>query len=102
MSVYLYANVKLKYGKLLEFNQTMAEVVPIFERRGWKLVGAWSTVFGDIHEVHDIWEVADANAVPATLAEVMADADFPEHVKALSEQIDRETLSLIAKTPFSP
>jgi hypothetical protein len=102
MSVYLYANVKLKYGKLLEFNQTMAEVVPIFERQGWKLVGAWSTVFGDIHEVHDIWEVADANAVPATLAEVMADADFPEHVKALSEQIDRETLSLIAKTPFSP
>ncbi len=100
--MYLYANVKVKYGKLPEFNATMAEVVPIMERRGWKLIGAWSTIFGDIHEVHDIWEVSDANAVPATLSEVVTDAGFIEHAGALSEQIDREVLGLLAKTPFSP
>jgi len=101
-SIYLYAKVRLKYGKLLEFNETMAAVVPMMEQKGWKLVGAWSTIFGDIHEVHDIWEVPDANAVPATLAQLAEDAGFAEHFAALSEQIDREVLSLVAKTPFSP
>jgi len=46
--------------------------------------------------------VPDANAVPATLAELAEDAGFGEHFAALSEQIDREVLSLVAKTPFSP
>ena len=100
--MYLYAKVRLKYGKLLEFNETMAAVVPLMEQKGWKLVGAWTTIFGDIHEVHDIWEVPDANAVPATLAELAADDGFGEHFAALTEQIDREVLSLVAKTPFSP
>ena len=101
-SVYLYAKVQLKYGKMAEFNETMAVVVPLMEEKGWKLVGAWSPIFGDIHEVHDIWEVPDANAVPATLAQLAEDAGFAEHFAALSEQIDREVLSLVVKTPFSP
>jgi len=100
--LYLHAKVQLKYGKLLEFNETMAQVVPVMEQTGWKLVGAWSTIFGDIHEVHDIWEVPDANAVPASLAELAGDAGFGELFQALTEQIDREVLSLVTKTPFSP
>ena len=98
----LYANVKLKYGKLPEFNETMAALVPIVEQKGWKLIGSWSPIFGDIHEVHDLWEVPDANSVPTTLAELAEDAGFVELFQALTEQIDRETLSLVAKTPFSP
>ena len=101
-SVYLHAKVQLKYGRLPEFNETMAAVVPLMEAKGWKLVGSWSPIFGDIHEVHDLWEVPDANAVPATLAELAEDAGFGEHFAALSDQIDREVLSLVAKTPFSP
>jgi len=53
---YVYANVKLKYGQLPAFFETMVTIKRVMEEHGWKLVGAWSTVIGDLHEVHDLWE----------------------------------------------
>ena len=62
---YVYANVKVKYGQLGPFYESMVTIKRVMEEHGWKLVGAWSTVIGDLHEVHDLWEVEDANTVPA-------------------------------------
>jgi len=61
---YVYANVKVKYGQLPAFYEQMVTIKRVMEEHGWKLVGAWSTLIGDIHEVHDLWEVQDANTVP--------------------------------------
>jgi NIPSNAP len=65
--VYLHSKIKLKYGQLGAFNDAMADAKPIVEEHGWKLVGAWSTMIGDLNEVHDIWEIKDANAVGAVM-----------------------------------
>ena len=100
--VYLYANVKLKYGKLQEFSATMEVLRPIFERRGWKLIGAWSTTIGNLNEVHDIWEVEDANAVGAALDGVVSDPEFLAEWPALADQIDTEVTTVLAKTSYSP
>ena len=62
---YVYANVKVKYGQLPAFFEAMVTVRRVMEANGWKMVGAWSTLIGDLHEVHDLWEVEDANTVPA-------------------------------------
>ena len=66
--LYLYANVKIKYGRLPAFNEAMVTVKRVMEANGWKLVGGWMTLVGDLHEVHDVWEVEDANVVPAAFA----------------------------------
>jgi hypothetical protein len=100
--VYLYARVKLKYGQLPAFNATMAELRPLVEKRGWKLVGAWSTVIGDINEVHDIWEIADANAVGSVLTATAAEPDFRAVAARLPEQVDEEVLTVLTKTLYSP
>ena len=60
------------------------------------------TLVGDLHEVHDVWEVADANVIPAAFAAAYQDPEFLEAAGALSEIIDREVLSLVTKTPYSP
>ena len=102
--MYVYANVKLKYGQLPAFHEAMVVVKRTMERHGWRLIGAWSTIIGDLHEVHDLWEVDDANAVPAGFAAAYAEAD-PEFLAAaqrISEIADREVLSLVTKTPYSP
>jgi hypothetical protein len=70
---YVYANVKVKYGQLPAFFEQMVTIKRVMEENGWKLVGAWSTVIGDIHEVHDPWEVEDANSVPAGFAGAFED-----------------------------
>jgi NIPSNAP protein len=99
---YVYANVKVKYGQLAAFNEAMVTVKRVMERHGWKMVGAWSTLIGDLHEVHDLWEVEDANVVPAALAAAYEDPDFAQAATELSKIADREVLSLVTKTPYSP
>jgi hypothetical protein len=99
---YVYANVKVKYGQLPAFFEEMVTVKRIMEQHGWTLVGAWSTLIGDLHEVHDLWEVADANTVPNAFAAAYEDAAFVQALGQISTIADREVLSLVAKTPYSP
>jgi NIPSNAP protein len=100
--LYVYANVKIKYGRLAAFNEAMVTVKRVMEANGWKLVGAWTTLVGDLHEVHDVWEVEDADVVPAAFAAAYQDPDFVQAATDLSEIIDREVISLVTKTPYSP
>jgi NIPSNAP len=100
--LYLYANVKIKYGQLAAFNEAMATVKRVMEVNGWKLVGGWMTLVGDLHEVHDVWEVEDANVVPAAFAAAAQDPDFVQAAADLGKIVDREVLSLVTKTPYSP
>ena len=99
---YVYANVKIKYGQLPAFFEAMTTVRRVMEANGWKMVGAWSTLIGDLHEVHDLWEVEDANVVPAALIAAYEDPDFVAAATQVAQVTDREVLSLVAKTPYSP
>jgi hypothetical protein len=99
---YVYANVKVKYGQLPAFFEQMVTIRRVMEENGWALLGAWSTVIGDIHEVHDLWEIEDANTVPSGFAGAFEDPEFVAASAALSEIADREVLSLVTKTPYSP
>ncbi|MFZ0971885.1 MAG: NIPSNAP family protein [Solirubrobacteraceae bacterium] len=99
---YVYANVKVKYGQLPAFYEAMVTVKRVMEENGWKLVGAWSTVIGDLHEVHDMWEVDDANTVPAAFAAAYEDPEFVQAAAEVAAAAERETLSLVMKTPYSP
>jgi hypothetical protein len=99
---YVYANVKVKYGQLPAFYEAMVTIKRVMEANGWKLVGAWSTVIGDLHEVHDMWEVEDANTVPAAFAAAYEDPEFVQAAAEVAAAAERETLSLVMKTPYSP
>ncbi len=99
---YVYANVKVKYGQLPAFYEAMVTIKRVMEEHGWTLVGAWSTVIGDLHEVHDLWEVPDANTVPAAFAAAYEDREFVEAAGRIAAAADREVLSLVIKTPYSP
>jgi hypothetical protein len=100
--LYVYANVKIKYGRLPAFNEAMVTVKRVMEANGWKLVGGWTTLVGDLHEAHDIWEIEDANVVATAFAGAYQDLDFVQAATDLSDIIDREVISLVTKTPYSP
>jgi hypothetical protein len=102
MSLFVQARLQLHYGKSLQFYEAMAQVVPAAERSGWRLVGSWQNISGDLHEVLDLWEVPDANAVPATLMALATDPSMGPVLEQLSQAVIREELTLCAKTPFSP
>ena len=99
---YVYANVKVKYGQLPAFFEAMVTIKRVMEEHGWTLVGGWSTVIGDLHEVHDLWEVEDANTVPAAFAAAYEDPEFVQAATQIAAVAEREVLSLVTKTPYSP
>ena len=99
---YVYANVKVRYGQLPAFFEAMVTVKRAMEANGWTLIGAYSTVIGDLHEVHDLWEVPDANAVPSAFAGAYQDSAFVQAAARIAEVAEREVLSLCEKTPYSP
>ena len=101
-SLYLQARLKVKYGQVPAFMDTMAQARPLVERHGWKLLGAWGTVIGNFHEVTHLWEIADADAVPAVLGALGADPAFAPLVGRFAEQVEEEVLTVLAKTPYSP
>jgi hypothetical protein len=100
--LYVYANVKLKYGGLVAFNEAMVTIKRVMEQHGWNMVGAWTTLIGDLHEVHDLWEVASADDVASAFAAAYQDPDFVQAAARIAEVADREVLSLVTKTPYSP
>lgn len=102
MSVYLQARIQLRWGASAEFHELMAQLVPLVERTGWRLLGSWQQITGDMHEVLDLWEVPDANAVPATLGALALEPAAGEIVAGLRDVILREELYVCTKTPFSP
>jgi hypothetical protein len=59
-------------------------------------------VIGDLHEVHGLWEVQDANTVPAAFAVAYDDPEFVRAAAQVAAIADREVLSLVTKTPYSP
>jgi hypothetical protein len=59
-------------------------------------------MIGDLNEVHDIWEIEDANAVGAVMRSVFADPAFRAVAARFGEQLEDETLTVLTKTPYSP
>ncbi len=98
---FMLATVELEDGKLGEFNEIVPHIVEGVEAHGWRLVGAWTTVVGPLHEVFDLWEVADANAnaIGAGLEAARQDPEFARWAARMSEVAEHEELRLLAEMP---
>jgi hypothetical protein len=102
MPTYCVARVVIRYGKIAEFFDAMQRLVPIMEENGWRLQASYHTIIGDLHEAYDIWELPNADAVGAGLMAAGQDPRYHTLLPELADAIETETLSIVAKTPFSP
>ena len=98
MAVYVHATLTVKYGQLERFSEAMAKAVPIMADHGWKLIAGYQTIIGELTEVIDIWEVADANAVGEGMAAGASDPRFAEVGPVIAELVEKEGLQLVKKT----
>jgi hypothetical protein len=97
----MIARLKLRYGQMERLSEVMAELVPILEARGWKMVAAYQTLIGDLNEVIDVWEVPDANAAYLSSADAAAtDPAFGRLAAQLAEVVVEEHLSITTTTTY--
>jgi hypothetical protein len=102
MATYCVARIVLRYGRIAEWTDAMQRLLPIMEDQEWKLLASYQTIIGNLHEVYDIWELPSADAVATGLAGAAGHPSFGNLAPELAAAIESETLSIVAKTPFSP
>lgn len=97
--LYLKATLKVKRDGMPQLMRAMSKVVPIMEGYGWKLVGAWATLTGEMHTVIDLWEIKDANDYPNVLQKMQTRPDYHTMGDELAECLISETMEIM--TPIS-
>lgn len=100
--VYLLARLRIRYGELDRFNELMKISVERVAQSGWKLVGSYQAVIGDLTEVIDIWEVPDVQAAYDAVDPRRENPARAAQIARLHDVIESEVLQIVTKTPFSP
>jgi hypothetical protein len=95
--MYLQASIKLYPGKLQDFISLINDIAPVISKKhGWKLLGSYAGVVSRLNTVVDWWEVPDANAVTALLA----DPAFQEWGPRINGIVEDEVLTILTKLPI--
>ena len=93
MSVYLHVTLEVHAAGLARFLDGMARTaVPILEREGWRLAGAFVQRSGRLGNVIDLWELDDYQHYHRALAAFAAEQTFPAFKKMLEETVISETV----------
>ncbi len=101
-TLFVLSTIKVRPGRMPDFCALMPRLIPIMEAHGWRLLGALTNLGGRINVVVDVWQIPDANALPAGLVALMAALEWPDIARALGEYVEDEVIQLMSRLPFDP
>jgi len=99
----MLVRLEVKYGQMARFCDVMAQLVPLVEKAGdMKLLGAWQTTLGRLHEVWDLWDVPPGfQGITSISLGAGAVVDGRNLLAELADCVNSEELRLIEKLPYS-
>jgi hypothetical protein len=101
MSVFLHVTLEVHAAQLARFMDAMGSVaVPILEREGWRLAGAFVQRSGRLGAVIDLWELDDFQHYDRALKVFGADPAFPAFKRMLEEAVISETVVFCDAAPY--
>jgi hypothetical protein len=100
-AVYLHVTIQLVRGKHRVFTGAMAEMAPVLESQGWRLIGAFTPGIGRLGAVYHLWRVPSADGVLGALDAVRAHPDAARWHDAFAESVADESLQVVRPMPYS-
>jgi hypothetical protein len=100
-AVYLHVTIQLVRGKHRVFAAAMAEMAPVLESHGWRLIGGFTPGIGRLGAVYHLWRVPSADGVLDTLNAVRAHPGAARWHDAFAESIADESLQVVRPMPYS-
>jgi hypothetical protein len=97
---YMLVRLEVAYGRVGEFSKIMSHLVPILEKRGWRLHGAFVNRIGRLNRCYDLWEIPDANAVQSVLELAAKEPEFAEWSPKLNDLLLEEELEVMNELPY--
>jgi hypothetical protein len=95
--VYLQASIKLYPGKLQDFIKLLNDLAPVVGKHGWKLIGSYAATVGRLNTVVDFWELPNAGAIEAALA----DPELQRQGPRISEIVEDEVFTMLTRLPVN-
>lgn len=93
MTVFLHVTLEVHAAGLRRFLEAMEKTaVPVLERAGWKLAGAFVQRTGRLGNVIDIWELDDFQHYDRAIQALSGDPDFPAFKTVLEQTVISETV----------
>jgi hypothetical protein len=101
MSLNMQSTLEVEASGFARFVALMGEMVPILEREGWKLEGAFMHTSGRLNTVVDLWRLEDYNHYGRGLAVLMAHPEFERFGRILGEVVRNETVVFLQPLQYS-
>jgi len=103
MSVFLHVTLEIHAAGLGRFLEGMQKTaVPLLEREGWRLAGAFVQRSGRLGNVIDLWELDDFQHYDRALKSLGAHPDFPAFKAMLDETVISETVVFCDPASYHP
>jgi len=102
MAYYIHTVVDLKVGQYQGYSDMMQVFAPYMARNGWKLVYGLGPVTGSISTIFHVWEIERFEDIAKGMEACGTDPEAQEILKNLPNYINDETVTIHAKTPYSP
>lgn len=103
MSVFLHVTLEIHANGLGRFLEGMQKTaVPLLEREGWRLAGAFVQRTGRLGNIIDLWELDDFQHYDRALKSLGAHPDFPAFKAMLDETVISETIVFCDKASYHP
>jgi NIPSNAP len=100
-AVYLHVTIQLVRGKNRVFAAAMAEMAPVLETHGWRLIGGFTPGIGRLGAVYHLWRIPSADAQLDTLDAIRSHPDCARWQDAFAESIADETVEVVRPMPYS-
>ena len=94
---FMLVRLEVRYGKVAEFSRIMSHLVPLLEKKGWRLHGAYVNQIGRLNRCYDLWQIPDANGVKSVLQAVQEE---PEWASGLADCLEEEELEVMEPLPY--
>src|SRR5260370_37704974 len=106
-TVYLHVTIQLVRGKHRVFAAAMAEMAPVLESQGWRLVGAFTPGIGRLGAVYHLWRRPPPRGLLQALQPVPAQPHPARWHPVLAESVAHDAPPLgrplpHSRTPESP
>ena len=102
MAYYIRTTVALKMGKYQGYSDLMTAFAPYMAQHGWKLLFGLGPVVGDITEITHLWEIEKFEDIAKGMEACGADPEAHKLLANLPDLVHKETVVVMAKTPYSP
>jgi len=100
MTVQMHVTLEVKAAGMAQFCDVMREIVPIVEKAGWKLRGAFVQSTGRLNTVIDIWDLDDYDHLDRGIAAIVSHADGQRILGILADSVSSETIVFAKPAPY--